>query len=211
MRLLSAGLAELLTGLTRILTGANARWSGCAPIPRQRIYFANHASHADVVLIWSALPPALRTVTQPVAGADYWMVSPLRRYVIQRIVRAVLVDRTGRLGLGDPIETMVQALDAGASLILFPEGTRNTTGTRLLPFKRGLYHLAQARPDVELIPTWIDNMARVLPKGAALPLPLLCSVSFGTPFTRTSLESQAAFLERAREALLALSTTARGH
>ena len=60
---------------------------------------------------------------------------------------------------------MASALDTGASLIVFPEGTRNTTEAKLLPFKSGIYHLASRRPDVEFVPVWIENLHRVMPKG----------------------------------------------
>ena len=98
---------------------------------------------------------------------------------------------------------MAGSLDAGTSLILFPEGTRNTTDERLLPFKSGLFHLAGARPQVELVPVWIENLNRVMPKGEFVPIPLLCTVTFGAPLRLQAGEDKAAFLERARAALLA--------
>ena len=76
---------------------------------------------------------------------------------------------------------MAAALDQNSSLILFPEGTRNTSEEPLLPFKSGLYHLAKARPDVELVPVWIENLNRVMPKGEFVPIPLLCTVTLGAP------------------------------
>lgn len=208
MRLLAPILAAGLTGFVRLLTGAQSRWQGCGPEPRQRIYFANHSSHADIVLIWAALPEALRQATRPVAGADYWYRTTFRRYVIDEVIRAVLVDRTGTMNLGDPIARMEDALRAGASLILFPEGTRNVSDERLLPFKSGIYRLARACPEVELVPTWISNVARVLPKGAAVPIPLLCSVTFGAPLAVGEDETRDAFLDRARNALLDLGDRA---
>ena len=202
-------IAGLITGFTRIVTGARARWIGCAPADRLRIYFGNHASHADFVLIWSALPGPLRAKTRPVAGADYWDKGPIRRFLIHRVLRGVLVQR-GRPSVSDnPIETMAAALDAGDSLILFPEGTRNTTDEKLLPFKSGLYRLALRRPDVELVPVWMENLGRVLPKGETVPVPLLCSVNFGVPLTIGQGEERGAFLARARQALLDVAAQAR--
>ena len=105
---------------------------------------------------------------------------------------------------------MTDALDAGASLILFPEGTRNMTEERLLPFKSGLYHLAMARPQVELVPVWLENLNRMMPKGEIFPVPLLCTVTFGAPLTISAQEDKSAFLERARAALLAAASAQGG-
>lgn len=189
----------------RLVTGVRCNWRGCAPDPRPRVYFANHNSHGDFVLIWTVLPPALRNLTRPVAGADYWTVSGMRRFIGERVFRAVLIDRDPQTRKGDPIDMMTRALDESASLILFPEGTRNTGDERLLPFKSGLFHLACARPQVEFVPVWIENLNRVMPKGEFVPIPLLCTVTFGAPLQARGGEDKAAFLDRARTALLALA------
>jgi 1-acyl-sn-glycerol-3-phosphate acyltransferase len=193
-----------LMTLARVLTGVRPDWRGTRPELTQRIYFANHSSHGDLVLIWSVLPEPLRERTRPVAGADYWRKGRLRRFFGERVFRAVLIDRVGTGDADDPLAVMRAALDEGSSLILFPEGTRNMSDAPLLPFRSGLYNLALARPDVELIPTFIDNISRVLPKGEVLPLPILCSVTFGAPLHLSPGEERKAFLERARTALIAL-------
>jgi 1-acyl-sn-glycerol-3-phosphate acyltransferase len=194
--------ARLITGFAWVVTGVRARWVGCTTSTAQRIYFANHTSHGDFVLLWSALPPALRAMTRPVAGADYWLKGALRRWLITRVFRGVLVER-GVEKTSDPMAMMLGALDAGDSLIIFPEGTRNL-GDGMLPFKSGLYHLARQRPAVELVPVWLENLARVMPKGSLVPVPLLCSVSFGAPIRLEAGEEKDAFLQRARQCILDL-------
>ncbi|MBV9632733.1 MAG: 1-acyl-sn-glycerol-3-phosphate acyltransferase [Xanthobacteraceae bacterium] len=201
-----AGLcASVITALARLVTSVRGEWRGCEPGSRARIYFANHNSHLDFVLIWSVLPGALRQVTRPVAGADYWLKGQARRLIIERVFNAVLIDRTAASQEHNPVTRMIAALDEGASLILFPEGTRNMTEARLLPFKSGLYHLAKARPDVELVPVWIENLNRVMPKGEIVPIPLLCTVTFGAGMQLAEGEDKVGFLERARAALLAIA------
>jgi len=195
-------VAAALCNLAQLITGARAIWDGCPPDPRSRIYFANHSSHGDFVLIWASLPPALRAITRPVAGADYWLTSGLRRFIAQRVFRGVLIDRTPARQGPNPIEQMGAALAAGSSLILFPEGTRNT-GDDLLPFKSGLFHLAKAHPKTELVPVWIENLGRAMPKGTFIPAPLLCTLTFGTPLHLVEGEGKEAFLTRARDALQA--------
>jgi 1-acyl-sn-glycerol-3-phosphate acyltransferase len=197
-----AGIAVM--AFARLVTGVRAEWRGAPPQPTQRIYYANHASHGDFVLIWTVLPPALRSLTRPVAGADYWTQGALRSFIGSAVFNAVLIERERDKRTEDPVAVMTAALDQGSSLILFPEGTRNTTEAPLLPFKNGLYHLAAARPRVELVPVWIDNISRVMPKGEMLPIPLLCSVTFGAPLHLVEGEAKDAFLERTRAALLAL-------
>ena len=191
----------LLIGLARLLTGAYANWVGCRPDPKQRLYFANHSSHLDFILLWGLLPPAIRYRTRPVAGADYWNATPVRRFLIHRVFRGVLVERV-RGGPGqNPLAPLQAAIDAGDSLIFFPEGTRALTD-EMLPFKSGLYHLALANPALELVPVRMENLSRVMPKGELLPVPLVCILTFGAPVALGADEVKADFLRRARQAIL---------
>lgn len=203
--LLSTWVGRFITGGTWFITGARSLWIGTTSTPKQRIYFANHTSHADFVLLWSALPVSVRQKTRPVAGADYWLTNRLRKFLIQQVFRGVLVDRARHNADEDPLAPLKAALQAGDSLIFFPEGTRNTGEEPLQLFKSGLYWLSQAHPEVELVPVWISNLNRVMPKGRLIPLPLLCTLSFGTPLQILPNESKDAFLQRARTALLSLS------
>jgi len=196
-------VATAITATTRLLTGAQARWVGCAPLDTHRIYFANHTSHVDFLLIWAALPSRLRKKTRPVAALDYWSRGSVRRYLIRRVFCGVLVSRGHIEREYNPIDVMRQALGGGASLILFPEGTRGPGGD-VQPFKPGLYHLAVARPDVELVPVWIDNSYRVMPKGLPLPIPLLCSVAFGKAVRLEPGEHKPEFLARMRQLVIEL-------
>jgi 1-acyl-sn-glycerol-3-phosphate acyltransferase len=203
-RLIQIACATAAVAVARLVTGVRAEWRGGGPHPRGRVYFANHRSHADFVLIWTVLPSPLRRSTRPVAGADYWLNSRVRRFLADRVFHAVMVDRRPENRDRDPIASMTAALDERASLILFPEGTRNTTEEPLLTFRSGLYHLAAARPDVEFVPVWIENLNRVMPKGEFVPVPLLCTVTFGAPIAIAAGEDKSAFLNRCRCALVAL-------
>ncbi|GER13129.1 lysophospholipid acyltransferase family protein [Variovorax boronicumulans] len=278
----------LLLGIVRLLTGAQARWYGCPPKAEQRIYFANHQSHADLVMIWAALPEELRSITRPIAARDYWANTPVKRWITTEVFNAVYVERAatgaapvapppetppqapppaapiapaeriepsmepllpietvshppvaegpqeiqGQLDLpapppppppvapppviepeapaaapepptADPLAPLIDALRSGDSIIIFPEGTRGHTGEPQ-KFKSGLYALATMFPDVVLVPAWIDNVQRVMPKGEIVPVPILCSVTFGAPIRVEAGEERRPFLDRARAAVIAL-------
>jgi len=281
----------LLLGIVRLLTGAQARWYGCPPKAEQRIYFANHQSHADLVMIWAALPEELRSITRPIAARDYWANTPFKRWITTEVFNAVYVERAatataaaapapaevqvpaplaravaaapaeriepsmepllpiappaaepateavnevqGQLDLpppppppppppvappamaepespaeaappaADPLAPLADALRSGDSIIIFPEGTRGHTGEPQ-KFKSGLYTLATMFPEVVLVPAWIDNVQRVMPKGEIVPVPILCSVTFGAPLRVEDGEERRPFLDRARAAVIAL-------
>jgi 1-acyl-sn-glycerol-3-phosphate acyltransferase len=265
-------------GIVRLLTGAQARWYGCPPKAEQRIYFANHQSHADLVMIWAALPEELRSITRPIAARDYWANTPVKRWITTEVFNAVYVERAatapaaptatagkprgapgcgcrprrriagrthravdgtaaaddaafrrhtrrgGERGAGaarssrsaatssataqPPPATQAEprlrrrparrrsarpsgrSLRSGDSIIIFPEGTRGHTGEPQ-KFKSGLYTLATMFPDVVLVPAWIDNVQRVMPKGEIVPVPILCSVTFGAPSASRKAKSAA--------------------
>lgn len=267
----------LLAFLARLITGAQGHWYGSPPKAEQRIYFANHQSHIDLVMIWAALPQELRSITRPIAARDYWTNSPLKRWITTEVFNAIYVERGGsaplpadlsapppaaapttnvtrervepsfdatpspaasaiqpadraqaqlplesgansaaaqalpeaeRLTPGTPeamlpLQPLIDALQSGDSIIIFPEGTRGHTGEPQ-KFKSGLYTLATMFPEVVLVPAWIDNVQRVMPKGEVVPVPILCSVTFGAPIKVEDGEERRPFLDRAREAVIAL-------
>jgi 1-acyl-sn-glycerol-3-phosphate acyltransferase len=199
-------IASILAGAAQVLAGSSVRWVGCLPTDGQRVYIANHSSHFDFIVLWSYLPSRLRRLTRPVAARDYWERDMVRRYLAARVFNAVLIDRvatpgtaSGQLGR-QAVDQMAEALDDRHSLILFPEGTRGP-GEDLAPFRSGLYHLCHARPDVEVVPVYLENLNRILPKGHLLPVPMLSRITFGAPLRLQPAEEKDAFLERARTAI----------
>lgn len=245
-------MSYFLLGVVRFLTGSQARWYGCPPKAEQRIYFANHQSHADMVLIWAALPEELRSITRPIAAKDYWTKTPFKQWITTAVFNAVYVDRQAgparaapstagaasnapapeaavetaaaggpdpapqaahaaqspealraALPATDPLAPLVRALESGDSIVIFPEGTRGH-GDEPQPFKSGLFKLAQMFPHVVLVPAWINNVQRVMPKGEVVPVPILCSVTFGAPVALAPGEERRPFLDRARRAVMDL-------
>ncbi len=192
----------LLTWIARAISGASVRWVESQPDTCQRVYFANHTSHLDVILVWSALPTRVRRLTRPVAAKDYWIRGAVRRY-LAKTFNAMLIDRTEIKVHQSPVDLMLREVGRTHSIIMFPEGGRST-GETVGEFKSGLYYLAKKRPELELIPVYINNMNRILPRGEFLPVPLLSSVTFGPPLWLESNENKTDFLTRARDAVLRL-------
>lgn len=208
--LLERIVAAVLRGLCRVVTGARPRWLCDPGSLAPRVYYANHCSHLDTLVVWSTLPAALRERTRPVAARDYWGEGGFKRYLATRVFRALLIERKAveDRELADQhrretVDAMTAVLDAGASLILYPEGTRGS-GDQVQPFRAGLYHLARARPTVPLVPVYLGNLARMMPKGATLPVPMQGEVVFGPELHLGESETKQAFLERCRAAVLAL-------
>jgi 1-acyl-sn-glycerol-3-phosphate acyltransferase len=228
-------LAGLIAAAARLISGVQVRWVDAEPDPRQAVYFANHSSHLDFVVLWSSLPAEVRALTRPVAAQDYWDAG-LRRALAVNIFRAVLVARHAGKGQGHPgsadpssgdpnsgdpsfgnpsfgnpsfsnprlaIERMLEAMGDKESLILFPEGTRGS-GEEVAAFKSGLYYLCQRRPGLRLVPAYLNNLNRILPKGDFLPVPFISQLTFGSAMALAAGESKPAFLARAREAVCRL-------
>jgi len=201
-----------LAGLTlswgaRVMSGASGRWVDCEPSSRQRVYFANHSSHLDILILWASLPADVRRMTRPVAARDYWWRNAVRRYLVTRVFNAIMIERRehggGFRGAYEAIEATLQGMGDHYSIIIFPEGTRGS-GEKIGEFKGGIYSIAEAKPGVEFVPVYIENVSRILPKGELLLVPLLSSITFGKPLTLGKDERKREFLGRARQAVVDL-------
>lgn len=196
---------HVLAETAKVLSGSTVRWVDCQPDTCQRVYFANHTSHLDALVLWASLPRDVRALTRPVAAKDYWTRGAVRRYIAHSI-NALLIDRKNIKVHESPVDTMIQEMGDRYSLIVFPEGGRSA-GEDLGEFKSGLYYLGKKRPDLELVPVYMDNLNRVLPRGEFLPVPLLSCVTIGAPIWLETGEPKSNFLRRAREAVLRLKET----
>lgn len=198
------GLLKVIAATIRVICGVHPIGKGKLP-PGPKVFFANHSSHLDFTLIWSVLPHAERVRTRPVAGRDYWVRTPLTRLVGCGIFDALLIERRHITRSNNPVEQMQAVLDAGTSLIVFPEGTRQQ-GMEPARFKSGLFHLSQVCPHVPMIPVYLENLNRMLPKGTFIPIPLISRISFGEPLPFSGAKGhRTEFLELARKALVELN------
>ncbi len=199
-------LADLLAFLARLVSGASLRQAHPAALGEsQRVYIANHSSHLDFIVLWSALPRSLRRVTRPVAAKDYWMKTAWRRYVSLHVYRAILIERDNVAAHNNPIDFIAREMGDDYSIIIFPEGTRGE-GNEIGSFKGGIYHLVSKKPELCCVPVYLENLNRVLPKGEILPLPILSSITMGEPLQLNEDEKKSDFVQRLREAVVALKT-----
>ncbi len=189
--------------LTRLFCGPTARYLSDIDDDRPRVYFANHSSLLDFLVIWASLPAKQRKMTRPAAARDYWTANWLRYFLAVTLFHATLIERRHPTRENNPLDDMVEVVDGGQSLIIFPEGTRGV-GEEMNPFQAGIYHLCEKRPALELLPIHLENLNRILPKGEFLPVPFLSRITFGEPMRFDPSEGRREFLERARTAVLAL-------
>ncbi|WP_442505754.1 lysophospholipid acyltransferase family protein [Novipirellula sp. SH528] len=192
--------SHVIVLLAKMFSGFTVRWVDCQPDTCQRIYFANHTSHLDAVVLWSALPREVRAVTRPVAAKDYWSGGWVKPHMAKAF-NAMLIDRKEIKVHQSPIDSMIRQMGDVYSLIVFPEGGRSSSDDEMGTFKSGLYYMGKKRPDLELVPVYIDNVNRILPRGEFLPVPLLSCITIGPPIFLEAGEPKTEFLKRAREAV----------
>lgn len=139
------------------------RVTGAAPYEAM-VVVANHSSHADTPALLAAFPTPYKPMV--VAAEDYWYRTRLRRAVVTLLVGAVPVRRVGGGGYESLLEAAEHVLGAGSSLLVFPEGTRSTTGD-LGAFRSGAARIAREF-QVPLLPVAVVGTRDLLPKGGRL-------------------------------------------
>lgn len=196
-------IRSAVTLVVRLLCGCHARHLSRPAGTGPRIYFANHTSNLDAIVVWASLPEPCRSNCRIVAAEDYWGAGPVRRWLACKVFGALLIERKRVTRENNPLAAINACLDEGRSIVIFPEGGRFLE-SEPAPFKSGLWHLAKDRPGIELVPVWIENLSRVLPKGEFLPVPILVAVTYGQGVTIEPGEPRGVFLDRARASLMAL-------
>ena len=197
-------MAETIAILARIVCGCQARWTGQVPQPGPRVFYGNHTSHLDAITIWSALPRECRRACKIIAAKDYWAATKSRRWLACDVFECVLIDRKKVTRESNPLGKMLSVLDQNLAIIIFPEGGRGASG-QLGEFQSGLWHLGRARPQLEFVPVWLENLNRVLPKGEVIPIPLISAATFGVGFQVAVDDTKETFLKRAHDQLSQLA------
>jgi len=150
--------------------------AGSAPF----ILIANHSSHLDTISLLSLFPLGRLRRIRPVAAADYFERNKFVSIFTKTLFNILPIARKNITTENNPLRRMREALQAGDSLIIFPEGTRGS-GDQVGEFRSGVAHLIEKLPDVPVVPAYLVNMGRSLPKGEFIPVPFFCEIRIGAP------------------------------
>lgn len=148
--------------------------------PAPFVIVANHASHLDTVSLLSQLPLRRLRLVRPCAAADYFGRNPIVLALTRTLFNILPIARSHLRSGEHPVAAMRDALARGECLLLFPEGTRGGGGD-IGELKSGIAHLAEEAPGLTVIPAWLENTGRALPKGEFLPVPFFCELRIGAP------------------------------
>jgi len=163
-----------------LFVGLRVRGREHLPARDPFLLIANHSSHLDAVVLLSLLPGARLKRVHAVAAADYFERNRVVGALTRTLFHTLPIDRNARSPEADPRPRMLEVLDRGDSLLLFPEGTRGT-GPDIGRFRTGIAWLAERRPDIPVVPVYLENLHRALPKGELFPVPFFCGVRIGPP------------------------------
>jgi 1-acyl-sn-glycerol-3-phosphate acyltransferase len=167
------------------------------------IVVANHNSHLDAPLLMTMFPIRRLTQIHPVAAADYFGKTVWRRTIVMVGMNAMAIERTAAPGR-DVLQPMIDALQAGKTLIYFPEGSRGEPGV-IGSFKPGIGKIVKSVPGVVVLPVFLAGAERSLPRGESVPLPLGIDVIIGKPRTYAPTLDTREIAELVRADVMALA------
>jgi 1-acyl-sn-glycerol-3-phosphate acyltransferase len=192
----------LVKPLLAVMVGVNV--FGRANLPKKGpfILIANHNSHMDTLTLMNLFPLQQLHHIHPAAAEDYFCAHRFLSWFSGTFFNVIPIPRTHITKANNPLKRMCQVLDAGESLIVFPEGSRGQP-EHMAPFQSGIVHLIQKYPDVSVVPVFLKGMGRVLPKGEFVPVPFFCDVVIGEPlqFAQNSTENRDVILARLERAV----------
>lgn len=149
---------------------------------KQFIIVANHNSHLDTMTLMASLPARIIHKVKPVAAADHFGKRKWQATLSGFFINALLIPRKRNKEnpQNDPIHKMLNALDKGYSLIVFPEGTRGEPELEQA-LKPGVALVLLERPQVKYVPAYMKGMGKAMPKGDNLIVPHTASLKYGKP------------------------------
>ncbi|HBO84309.1 MAG: hypothetical protein A2073_05575 [Deltaproteobacteria bacterium GWC2_42_11] len=176
-----------------LLSGVGVRISGTENILNaSQIFISNHQGAFDILALQAYLPAQFRWLAKkslfkiPVIG---WSMS---------IAGYVSIDRKHAGAAYHGLEKAAEKLKRGASILIFPEGTRSRTD-ELLPFKRGGFLLA-SNTSFPIVPISIQGTSNIMKRGSIFIRPASVSVKIGKPIYTEGINDKA-LMEITRKAI----------
>jgi 1-acyl-sn-glycerol-3-phosphate acyltransferase len=192
----------LVRPLILFVTGVHVQGRELLPEKGPCIIAANHNSHLDTLVLMSLFPLSMLGSVRPVAAADYFLKNRLVAWFSRKVIGIIPLRRRPDRSEGHPFSGVHKALEEGAVVIIFPEGSRGEPET-IAPFKTGIAHLAKAFPGVPVLPVYVHGAGKSLPKGEALFVPFVIDVTVAPPL-HAGEETPRAFTERLEAGIRAL-------
>jgi len=158
-----------------------------------KIIIANHNSHLDTLFIMSLFPNKIIDKVKPVGAKDYFYSNKYISWISKNLLDIIPLDR--KVKEKDPLKSIYDSLDKGNIVIIFPEGSRGNP-EELTSFKNGIHHIAKNKPDVEIIPIYMEGMGKSLPKNEALFVPFVGNVNIGKEIKFNKEEKREDFIKR---------------
>ena len=193
--------AVVVRAVILVALGLTVRHRERLPKDGPALLAANHNSNLDALALMSLMPLRLLPKLRPVAAVDYFFTSKAKGWFVTNIIGIIPVERGSAKKGGNPLLLCEEALNHGEILVLFPEGSRGDPEI-LGPLKKGIGHLACARPNVPVIPISMHGLGKALPKGSSLLVPFNCTANVGEALHGTGSYSEfVAALEKSMTAL----------
>ncbi|MBO0719525.1 MAG: 1-acyl-sn-glycerol-3-phosphate acyltransferase [Blastocatellia bacterium] len=170
----------LIRPLLALFIGCRVRGRNWLPPSGPFVLIANHASHLDTICLLSLFQLTRLREIQPVAAADYFESNRLIAWFSRTCFNILPIPRHNLSPRNNPVRRMLAQLQVGKSLIIFPEGTRGQ-GSDIAPFRPGVVHLLELMPGLPIVPAYLVNSGRCLPKGECFPVPFFCEIHLGPP------------------------------
>ena len=169
---------SLVRPLVLVIAGVSLRGRENLPRNGSAILIANHNSHLDTMVVMSLFSLKTLEKVRPIGAEDYFCNTPLKKWLSHKLLDLIPLKRRPTKAEGHPFGEIYRALDKGDIVLLFPEGSRGDPEV-MKPFKTGISHIAEAYPDVPVVPLCIYGAGKALPKGEALFVPFIIDVRVG--------------------------------
>jgi 1-acyl-sn-glycerol-3-phosphate acyltransferase len=156
--------------LVTLLLGRCIKGHEHLPVSGPAIIAANHNSHLDILYLIALMPLKALALLRPVAAADYFCSTPLTSWLSSTFLGIIPLERKRGSFHADPLAGPAAALEQGEIVIIFPEGSRGKP-EELGQIKPGVAHLAKRFPSVPVVPVFMRNLGKSLPRGSFVLVP----------------------------------------